>query len=92
MLVSSLMGTMRRRNADRADVEQALAELESRPAILVREHYCGDPHLDGADLRVAAVIENQDDPEHDPIAEAAARIESVWQGWLSEYLSNHTCV
>jgi hypothetical protein len=91
-LVSRLSGLLRRRNVDPEQVEEALAGLESRPAILVREHYCADPHLASADLRVAAVIEPCGDPQRDPIADAAERIDSVWQRWLNEYLSNHTCV
>ncbi|HEX6511212.1 MAG TPA: hypothetical protein VF157_02860 [Chloroflexota bacterium] len=79
---------MRRRNIHPEQVEQALTELQSEPAILVREQYCADPHLTDADLRVAAIVEG----EPDPIASAAERIEALWQRWLSDYLSNHTCV
>ena len=90
--VSRLQGTLRARNVAAEQVEQALTELQTRPAIVVREHYCADPHLASADLRVVAMIEAADDPQHDLIAEAAERIETVWQRWLNEYLSNHTCV
>ena len=90
-LVSRLVGTMVRRNVEPNQVEQALADLQTRPTILVREHYCGDPHLAGADLRVAAVIEPAADQD-DPLAGAAERIDAVWQRWLNDYLSNHTCV
>jgi len=89
-MVSRLLGNMRRRNVEPEQVERALADLQQQPAILVREHYCADPHLAGADLRVAATLEPQ--AQDDPIADAAERIETVWQRWLNEYLSNHTCV
>jgi hypothetical protein len=89
-LVSRLVGTMRRQNVEPDQVEHALTELQSQPAILVREHYCADPHLADADLRVAAIVEAQS--PQDAIAEATERIESVWQRWLNDYLSNHTCV
>lgn len=91
-LVSRLSGTIRRRNIAPDQIQQALTELQSRAAILIREHYCADPHLDNADLRVAAIIEPEHDSKEDPIAKAAEQIEAVWQRWLSEYLSNHTCV
>jgi glutathione S-transferase len=89
-LVSRLLSAMRRRDVERDTLEEALAALEQRSAILVREHYCADPHLEAADLRVAAVLE--DVPGGDPTTSATERIEAVWQRWLAEYLSNHTCV
>jgi phosphotransacetylase len=89
-LVSRLMTLLTRRSMEREQVEQALADLQTKAAILVREHYCADPHLATADLRVAAIVEPTEN--HDPVADAAKRIEGVWQRWLSDYLSNHTCV
>lgn len=90
--VSRLLASLRRSDISLDRVEQALTELQAQPAILVHEHYCADPHLASADLRVAAMLEAPQPTEHDPIAEAAERIETVWQRWLSDYLSNHTCV
>jgi hypothetical protein len=90
-LVARLLSAMRRRNIPPAEVEQALAELQSRPEILVREHYCADPHLAKADLRVAALIEPSESHQ-DPVTQACDHIDAVWQRWLNDYLSNHTCV
>jgi len=75
-------------------LDQGLEELENAGRVLVREQFCGDPHLEGADLRIVALIKAPS--EHgevggDPLASAVADIDSVWQRWLTEYLSNHRC-
>jgi hypothetical protein len=72
-----------------ADFERALQELETSGSIIVRQHFCGDPHLDGADLRVAALLE-RDSPE-DTQASAIAAIETAWQRWIGDYLASHRC-
>ena len=90
-LVSRLAGRLRRQSATQDAIEQALTDLERDHAILVREHYCADPHLEGADLRVAAAIGVGNEPSEDPVAQAAAQLDAVWQQWLSEYLGSHSC-
>jgi len=70
--------------------ERALAGLEHAGAIIVRPHFCGDPHLDGADLRVAALVRNAVADE-DAQANAIAQIEAAWQRWIGDYLANHRC-
>ena len=67
---------------DTSEVENALAELEGRGTLVVREQYCADPHMDGVDLRIAALVDG---------GEAIAAIEATWQRWLGEYLANHRC-
>jgi hypothetical protein len=71
-----------------------LEELENAGRVLVREQFCGDPHLEGADLRIVALIKSPAEPGdagHDALASALADIDWVWQRWLTEYLSNHRC-
>ena len=63
-LVSRLAGALRRNDARPEAVEQGLSELEREGAVLVREHYCADPHLEGADLRVAAVVDAERGASH----------------------------
>jgi hypothetical protein len=72
--------------ADAPELEAALAELERIGRIVVREQYCADPHMNGVDLRIAALVE--DDARE---ADAIAAIDTTWQRWLGEYLANHRC-
>jgi hypothetical protein len=69
-------------SADASELEFALASLEKHGRVLVREQYCADPHMDGVDLRIAAL---------DDGGEAIAAIDATWQRWLGEYLANHRC-
>ena len=69
--------------------DQALAALEQEGAVIVREHFCADPHLAEADLRVAALVESLDG--EDPQLSAIRRIDEAWNKWLTEYLANHRC-
>jgi hypothetical protein len=68
--------------ADASELELALASLEKHGRVLVRDQYCADPHMDGVDLRIAALGEG---------VEAIAAIDTIWQRWLGEYLANHRC-
>lgn len=77
-------------HADALSLERALGELEQDGAVLVREQYCGDPHLVGTDLRIAALMP-QSDQGGDALATANAQIEATWQRWLGEYLASHRC-
>jgi hypothetical protein len=70
------------------DLNQVLAQLESAGKVLVREEYCGDPHLEGIDLRIVALIQPG---EGDPLSTAVENIDKTWQRWLAEYLANHRC-
>lgn len=67
----------------------ALAALERDGAVIVREHFCADPHLADADLRVAALVESTGGG--DPQLSAIRRIDEAWNKWLTEYLANHRC-
>jgi hypothetical protein len=70
------------------ELETALIELEASGRALVREQYCPDPHLEGSDLRIVALV---DAAHGDAVAAAVDSIDRVWQRWLGEYLANHRC-
>ena len=72
-----------------ASLDDALARLERGGAVIVREHFCADPHLADADLRVAALVESLEG--EDPQLSAIRRIDETWNKWLTEYLANHRC-
>jgi hypothetical protein len=75
-----------------AGIYQVLEELEATGQVLIREQYCADPHLEGADLRIVAlVLRSGDTGGSDPWSKAAADIETTWNRWLGEYLANHRC-
>jgi len=62
----------------------ALSELEASGRVLVREQSCADPHLEGTDLRLVALIDGD-------VSDAVSAIDARWQAWLAEYLANHRC-
>jgi hypothetical protein len=72
------------------ELDQALAELESRGDVIVMSHDCADPHLEGADLRIAAIV-GPTQVGGDAQATAIDAIEAAWQRWLGDYLANHRC-
>jgi hypothetical protein len=71
------------------EVDRVLAELESAGVVMLRDHFCADPHLAGVDLRVVALVESR--AGEDPQLEAIRKIDETWNKWLSEYLANHRC-
>jgi hypothetical protein len=70
-------------------VDTLLASLEDEGVLLVRDHYCADPHLEGADLRIAALVDHA--TGRDGVAGAIEAIESTWSAWLAAYLAGHRC-
>jgi hypothetical protein len=46
--------------------------------------------LDGADFRIAALVD-ETDASGDPQATAVAAIGTAWQRWIGDYLANHRC-
>jgi hypothetical protein len=72
-----------------SDVERALAALEPDWSVVIRDHYCADPHVVGTDLRIVALIEPGagDDGQMQAIRE----VEATWHEWLAEYMANHRC-
>lgn len=72
------------------DLERALNALERDGLVVIRDHYCGDPHLEGEDLRVVGLIEPVEN--QDSISRCVQVIESTWSEWLAAYLADHRCV
>jgi hypothetical protein len=70
-------------------VERALTKLEDRGVLLVRDHYCADPHLEGVDLRIAASLPKAG--SDDPQSTCIRAIEATWQEWITSYLAEHRC-
>jgi hypothetical protein len=78
----------RQLSVEQRELEAALVELEASGRVLVREQYCPDPHLEGTDLRIVALV---DGTPGDAVATAIDSIDRTWQRWLGEYLANHRC-
>lgn len=87
--VTELYAAIRRSIIDTKATDQALAELEREGAVMVRDHFCADPHLIGVDLRIVALVESIDGT--DAQLSAIRLIDAAWNKWLSEYLANHRC-
>ena len=54
---TEVLAGLRRFNIGKAEMDQALGELEAEGAVVLRDHFCADPHLAEVDLRVVALIE-----------------------------------
>jgi hypothetical protein len=87
--MTELYAALKRHEIDIQDGERVLAELEAKGEVMIRDHFCADPHLAGVDLRVIAPVESIDG--HDPQVSAIRIIDEAWNKWLSEYLANHRC-
>jgi hypothetical protein len=69
-------------------LERVIAQLATEGVIMVRDHFCADPHLAGVDLRVAALVQ---DSGTEAQMNAIHAIDAAWDKWLAEYLANHRC-
>jgi hypothetical protein len=87
--ITELAATLGRMDIDKDRIEQALTELETAGVLMIRDHFCADPHLVGVDLRVVALVESAEGA--DAQMSAIREIDSAWDKWLAEYLSNHRC-
>lgn len=87
--MTELYAFMDKSGISAAGVDRALAELESDEAVMVRDHFCGDPHLAGVDLRVVTIVDSRE--SDNPQLAAIRRIDTAWNKWLNEYLANHRC-
>jgi hypothetical protein len=87
--MTEIVAGLRRLRVGKDELERALSELEAAGKIVLRDHYCADPHLADVDLRVAALLDQSAGAE----AHAAAlhEIDLTWNKWLGEYLANHRC-
>ena len=87
--VTELSAALARSALGTKTLERVLAELATEGIIMVRDHFCADPHLAGVDLRVAALV--QSDAGADAQMSAIRAIDQAWNNWLTEYLANHRC-
>lgn len=87
--VTELYASLAKTGIAEAEAQHALAQLEHDGAVMVRDHFCADPHLAGVDLRVVTVVEAEHND--DPQLGAIRRIDEAWNKWLNEYLANHRC-
>ena len=89
LFATELLAGLRRFNLGKDAMDQALVELEAQGSVVVRDHFCADPHLAEMDLRVIALIERAlGDQSH---VAALHDIDLAWNKWLGEYLANHRC-
>ena len=89
LFATELLAGLRRFNLGKEAMDQALVELEAETVVVLRDHFCADPHLADVDLRVIALLEpTQGDGAH---AAALHEIDLTWNKWLGEYLANHRC-
>ena len=86
---TELAATLGRMNIEKDRMEEALTGLESEGVVMIRDHFCADPHLDGVDLRIVALVENGEGA--DAHMSAIHEIDSAWDRWLADYLANHRC-
>ena len=86
---TELAATLARAEIGKEQIEWALAELEAEGVVMIRDHFCADPHLDGVDLRIVALVENGEGA--DSHMSAIHEIDSAWDKWLADYLANHRC-
>ena len=71
------------------EVERALSDLEAEGAVIIRDHFCADPHLEGIDLRIVAPINKGESTS--PEMSAIHEIDKTWDQWLAAYLADHRC-
>jgi hypothetical protein len=87
--VTELSAALGRSGIALEEIERALADLEAEGAVMVREHFCADPHLADVDLRVVALVEKAQGENAE--LGALRAIDETWNQWLNEYLANHRC-
>ena len=88
--ITELAASLARAAIGKEELERMLAELEAEGAVMIRDHFCADPHLAGVDLRVVALV-GENAGGADAQSRAIHEIDSAWDKWLAEYLSNHRC-
>ncbi len=87
--LTEVSASLQRSNVNARELERALTELEAEGAVMIRNHFCADPHLAGVDLRIVAIVESVEGT--DPQLSAIREIDNAWDKWLADYLSNHRC-
>lgn len=87
--MTELYAALGRAGIGAAEADRALAALEKSGVVMVRDHFCADPHLGGVDLRIAARVQSR--AGADPQMSTIRAIDEAWNKWLNEYLANHRC-
>src|SRR2546421_1175053 len=86
---TELAVALARANIGKWQMEWALAELEAEGVVMIRDQFCADPHLEGVDLRIVALVKNGEGA--DAHMSAIREIDNAWDKWLADYLANHRC-
>jgi hypothetical protein len=68
-----------------AELASAVSDLETEHAVMVTSFPVPDPHLEGIDLRIVALVPNGQD------ASAVEASTTLWTDWLRQFLANHRC-
>src|ERR1051325_6230658 len=87
--VTEIIAGLKKTGVTPEQIAAALVALESEGSVMIRDHFCADPHLAGVDLRIAAAVENSKDAQN--LTSVIREIDSAWDKWLSSYLANHRC-
>jgi hypothetical protein len=87
--VTELRALTQAANVDPQELERALIQLEAEGLVIIRDHFCADPHLAAVDLRIAALVAAN--AGADPQMSAIREIDRAWDKWLADYLANHRC-
>ena len=87
LFYSELAAKLNRSGLTARDLELALAELEAGHKVVSTRYPAPDVHLESMDLRVIALVRDEDSSGTSP-AEAS---EAVWSDWLRQFLANHRC-
>jgi hypothetical protein len=88
--ITELAASLARAAIGKEAMERMLAELEAEGLVMIRDHFCADPHLSDVDLRVVALVD-EGAGGADAQSRAIHQIDSAWDKWLAEYLANHRC-
>jgi len=67
------------------ELEPAVADLEEAHSVLVARFTAPDPHLEGVDLRIVALVPESGD------GAAVEASTTLWSDWLRQFLANHRC-
>lgn len=85
--ITELGALLKRSHVSKEELEQGITHLAAEGAIVVRDNFCADPHLENVDLRIAALVEDRTEG----YAAALHEIDLAWNKWLGEFLANHRC-
>jgi hypothetical protein len=87
--MTEVVAALRRRNIGIEAIERAVGRLEAQGVLMMRDHFCADPHLAGVDLRIVALVDSRGGG--DAQLSAIREIDQAWDKWLASYLVNHRC-